>query len=112
MNRRLTLITTTLFATALTGAALAGGDKHAKDKVSFNKLDTDSNGVVSMSELNTASDNPATDLLTEKWPNLDTNQDGNLDRAEFARFEPIMNADEKAKQHAEEHSATDSDDDY
>lgn len=111
MNRTLIQITTALFATAMMGAAFAGGDKHAKDKVTFNELDTDSNGVVSMSELSTASDTAATDLLTEKWFKLDTNQDGNLDRAEFAKFEPIMNANEKAKQNADEHSAV-SDDDY
>lgn len=112
MNLKLTLIITALFATALTGAALAGGDKHGKNKVAFSTLDADTNGVVSMSELNTAEDTPATDLLTEKWPELDANQDGNLDRAEFAKFEPIMNASEQAKLRADEQSAVNPEDDY
>lgn len=112
MYRKLTMITTALFITGLAGSAMAGGDQHAKDKMSFKKLDADNNGVVSITELQSAEDSAVTDRLTEKWSELDANQDGSLDRAEFARFEPIMNANEKAKQHADEHSAVDPDDDY
>lgn len=111
MNRKLTLITTALFATALSGAVVAGGDEHAKDKLAFNELDADANGLVSMTELNTAEESAVTESLTENWSELDTNQDGNLDRAEFARFEPVMNASEKAKQHANEKSAIHGEDD-
>jgi Ca2+-binding EF-hand superfamily protein len=111
MNRKLTIITPALFTTVLTGAALAGGDKA---KVSFNELDTDGNGVVSMSELDAAAQSSATDRLNEEWAALDTNQDGGLDRSEFAKFEPIMNADDQAKEHADEQSAVnpEDDDDY
>jgi hypothetical protein len=111
MNRKLTMITTALFATALTGAALAGGNQYGKDKVSFNDLDSDGDGVVSMSELDTATNTTVAERLTQEWSALDTNQDGSLDRAEFAKFEPIMNANEKAKIHADEKSAVDTEED-
>lgn len=101
MNRKITMIITALFATALTGAALAGDDKHSKGKVTFNELDADANGKLTMSEVSNAKDAATVSTLNKKWSELDANQDGSLDRSEFARFEPVT-AD----------PAKDKDDDY
>jgi Ca2+-binding EF-hand superfamily protein len=104
MSRKNPMITTALFAAALTGAVLAGDDTHAKGQISFNELDADANGELTISEISNAEDTTAATKLNEKWSELDSDQDGTLDRAEFARFEPVM--DEPSDQY------NDPEDDY
>jgi hypothetical protein len=62
---------------ALTVAASAA---HAGEGT-FGKVDTDSSGTISKEEA------AALPALTEQWANLDSNMDGALDEAEFAKFE-------------------------
>lgn len=87
-------------AASLSTVALAGEDKAHGDAMSaapdFSQLDSDSDGLVSRSELRDADANAHTDKLSEKWSELDIDQDGELDRSEFARFEPTMEGDSGA----------------
>ena len=95
MNRTMNTIAITIATAALSTTAFAGGDKHkdmahAKDKASFTELDADNSGTVTPSEVSNADNEATSEYLTSKWSELDTNQDGALDRTEFARFEPVM----------------------
>lgn len=90
-----------LAAAAVSGTAIGQGipppggsvkeDKPASSASSggteFTKLDKDSDGKVSKKEAKSNKD------LTAKWNTLDTNKDGNLDQAEFARFEAAPSLD-------------------
>lgn len=75
---------------AIAGEGMSGYKDTAKDNAAtFSKLDTDNNGMLSSQEARAkASGTAHTEQLTKKWTELDTNQDGQLDQAEFARFEP------------------------
>jgi len=61
------------FAVIISGAVYAGG--------TFDKVDTDQDGAISKTE---AASMPA---LADLWDTYDSNTDGKLDEAEFARFE-------------------------
>ncbi len=61
-------------------AIVATGTAYAAD-VTFNLVDTDQNGSISKEE---AAVMPA---LSKQWSDYDSNTDGKLDEAEFARFE-------------------------
>jgi len=61
------------FAIAVSSAVYAGE--------TFNQVDTDQDGAISKAE---AASVPA---LTDLWDTYDSNTDGKLDEAEFARFE-------------------------
>ncbi len=106
MKRTMNKLAIAIAATALCGTAVAGGDKHKDamhekgmtDQPSFTALDVDRNGKVSQTELRNAADTPASDRLTQKWSELDANQDGELDRTEFARFEPVSDTQHKMKE--------------
>lgn len=63
---------------ALTVTASAA---HAADEA-FSKIDTDSSGTITRGEAT------ALPALSEQWAILDSNMDGALDEAEFAKFEP------------------------
>ena len=73
---------------ALSGAALAGGSgiegaaqEHEAQSVDLQALDANMDGAVSEQE---AQGNPQ---LVVRWDELDSNNDGQLDQDEFARFE-------------------------
>lgn len=55
----------------------------AADKGIYQDLDVNNDGSVSREEGSTLP------VLIEKWEELDANADGNLDEAEFAKFEMI-----------------------
>lgn len=54
-------------------SAFAGGD--------FEKLDTDGNGSISVTEASVSTS------LTEQFADLDTNADGELSKSEYANYE-------------------------
>ena len=62
----------TLFVALLSAAAFAGG---------MEALDADGSGTISQEEAQ------ADPMLVEKWGEIDVNQDGQVDSAEFAQFE-------------------------
>jgi hypothetical protein len=66
------------------GASGAGVSRSGMDygTTSFNNLDKDGNGQVSKQEAQKGNDQ-----LSQQWDEFDSNQDGQLDRAEFAAFE-------------------------
>ncbi len=74
-----------LFAAFFT---LASGAAFADD--TFKQADTDQSGTISKQEA------AALPELTETWETYDLNSDGELDEAEFARFELVMPKDEKS----------------
>lgn len=78
MNRKL------VFAALLT---LASGTALAADDA-FKKADADQSGTISKKE--------ATALpgLSDQWNNYDLNTDGQLDEAEFSRFEEMAQPEE------------------
>jgi hypothetical protein len=121
MKYQLKHVAIAVVSTSLSCAALAGGDKYEhdmsmskSDQPTFSTLDTDSDGMVSKTEISQAKDSN-TEKLTEKWNDLDTNQDGKLDRAEFARFEPVsegssgMETDRSSKMQSDTESHMQSD---
>ncbi len=55
----------------------------AEEQTMYNKLDTNNDGAISPIEA------VAMPNLNDKWVELDTNADGQLDQAEFAKFEEI-----------------------
>lgn len=105
MNRMMNKLTVAIAATTLCGAAIAGGDKDKTtmydksmaEQPSFTALDADHNGTLSQTELRNAADTNTSDQLTRKWSELDRNQDGELDRTEFARFEPVNDSKHRVK---------------
>lgn len=66
-----------VLALALSGVAFAAEDPEAI----YNAADADQDGMLSESE---AEGVPG---LTEKWSEVDANQDGQVDKAEFSQFE-------------------------
>ncbi|WP_428604241.1 hypothetical protein [Sedimenticola sp.] len=68
---------TVLFASMAAAAVIA-----AENKVDV-VLDTDNNGTLSQEEAK------AIPGLSEQWEQLDVNKDGQLDPAEFAKFEVV-----------------------
>jgi len=52
----------------------------------FSKIDTDQNGAISKKEA------AALPTLSKEWDTYDSNTDGMLDEAEFAKFEPVAPA--------------------
>lgn len=64
---------------AVLAFTVAAGAAHADG--TFSKIDTDSSGTISKEEA------AALPALTDQWTNLDSNMDGALDEAEFAKFE-------------------------
>lgn len=75
-----------LFATVLSAAANASADSirmaQATGAPVFAKLDTNSDGKISLNEAS------AHDDLFVAFKKLDTNQDGDLTQTEFAAFSP------------------------
>jgi hypothetical protein len=70
----------------LTIAALVlifSGATFAAEESMYTKIDTDKDGSINQQEASAYPD------LSEKWEELDTNADGKLDAAEFAKFEMI-----------------------
>ncbi|PAY00203.1 calmodulin [Pseudoalteromonas sp. HM-SA03] len=57
----------------VSASAFAGGD--------FEKLDTDGNGSISVTEASVSTS------LTEQFANLDANADGELSKSEYANYE-------------------------
>ncbi|ATD09441.1 MULTISPECIES: EF-hand domain-containing protein [Pseudoalteromonas] len=57
----------------VSASAFAGGD--------FEKLDTDGNGSISVTEASVSTS------LTEQFADLDTNADGELSKSEYANYE-------------------------
>ncbi|ASD69470.1 EF-hand domain-containing protein [Pseudoalteromonas piscicida] len=57
----------------VSASAFAGGD--------FEKLDTDDNGSISVTEASVSTS------LTEQFADLDTNADGELSKSEYANYE-------------------------
>ncbi|MCF6219335.1 MAG: hypothetical protein L3J62_10545 [Gammaproteobacteria bacterium] len=53
----------------------------------FEKLDTDSNGVISVDEASSDS------VLSKIWDDIDGDKSGVLESAEFSRFEEMLNSD-------------------
>lgn len=102
MSIKLKHLAVATLAASLSGVAIAGdyksehGESMSKTAPDFSQLDNDNNGMVSRTELRNADAHVHTEKLTEKWSELDTNQDGNLDRSEFARFEPVSEEGEDA----------------
>ena len=74
MNKK---IMTVLFASMAAAAVIAA--ENSSDAV----LDTDNNGTLSQEEAK------AIPGLSEQWEALDVNKDGQLDPAEFAKFEVV-----------------------
>ena len=83
-----------VLVTGVLGAC--GGGDHAKV---YSELDTDKDGYISKDE------GVAMEGLSESWATLDTNLDGQLDEAEFAKFE-IGQTPEQAPQEVPETQAT------
>ena len=67
--------------TTLAGLTLAAAAVAADQKVSFESLDKDADGKVSVNEAT------VNDALFVAFKNLDTNKDGALTREEFARHQ-------------------------
>ena len=82
------LIVTTAFvaSSAFAAAALAGEADH------FTKLDTDGDGMVSSEEAT------ADPILSKDWAEVDLNQDGQLERAEFSAFEQMSKEGKMSKE--------------
>ncbi len=70
-------------------ALLVSGVSVAASNGLYNDLDVDKDGAISHEE--------ATALpgLSSKWTELDTNADGKLDKAEFAKLEEVVDIDSK-----------------
>ncbi|MGH8174756.1 MAG: hypothetical protein ACREV5_00670 [Steroidobacter sp.] len=68
------------FVAALCGIGFAASATAADQKVSFESLDKDSNGKVSLNEA--AADDP----LFVAFKNLDGDKDGELTKEEFAKY--------------------------
>ena len=89
MTRKLIYVPTAIAALALSGAAfaatVAGVDTdvnaNATGTLSLPSMDKDADGKISKTE---AGSNPE---LAKQFDKLDANKDGNLDQAEFAKFE-------------------------
>jgi Ca2+-binding EF-hand superfamily protein len=75
MKKRLA---TALTLIAVTGVAWAAG---GSGNVSFQKLDTNRDGLISLNEAKKSSE------VKKKFSRADINKDGNLDAAEFAALE-------------------------
>ena len=81
------IVTTAFFASsAFAAAALAGEADH------FTKLDADGDGMVSSEEAT------ADPILSKDWAEIDLNQDGQLERAEFSAFEQMSKEGEMTKE--------------
>ena len=70
-----------LSAAALVTGALLQPVSAEEAMSGFKALDTDSNGAISAKEAG------ASDALSTSWTSLDTNQDGQIDEAEFSVME-------------------------
>lgn len=77
-------------AYAQEGEGVPGIDVDTNASVNMMGVDKDANRKISKSE---AKSNAA---LSKEFDSLDSNKDGNLDEAEFARFEDGANKDEKS----------------
>jgi Ca2+-binding EF-hand superfamily protein len=84
------LITAAISALLVSGSVLAGNypdDSQMTDDAArmttpdFNQLDSDKDGVISRNEATQS------ESLVEKWNDVDTNEDGQLNQAEFSAFE-------------------------
>ncbi len=71
-------------------ALVAAGTAQAGD--AFSKLDADHSGTISQKEA------AALPTLNKQWTQLDSNRDGSLDAAEFARFEMEESHDSSKKE--------------
>jgi hypothetical protein len=74
-----------IFAGAAQGAAPTQAPPPGNDHASFDTLDRNNDGKISLSE---ASDN---DALFVAFKNLDKNKDGELSKEEFAAFQQARN---------------------
>lgn len=80
------------FGLAIVLSALFGASCDGEQSRIYNTLDSNDDGYVSQEE------GAALEGLTETWEIIDVNQDGQLDAAEFAKFE-IRPIAPKSKQH-------------
>jgi Ca2+-binding EF-hand superfamily protein len=71
----------THLAAAMVSIAFAAAAAAAEQKVSFDSLDKNSDGKVSVNEAT------VNDALFVEFKNLDTNKDGELTKEEFARHQ-------------------------
>ncbi len=80
------------FGIAIVLSALSGASCNGEQSRIYHTLDSNDDGYISQEE------GAALEGLTESWELIDINRDGQLDSAEFAKYE-IQPIAPKSKQH-------------